>query len=398
MPANKRDFLTQMVIFLKGMCMGIADVIPGVSGGTMALILGIYERFIDALKNLNIRWLYPLFKIVFFGSNPEDSKNFRYHFYRIDIVFLATLGGGIVVALLAGSAIIPFFIDNYPSELRALFFGLILSSAWVPASTAFFEKRGGILRPLIFFVLFLIFGYLITAPGVSFNPPGSLVEVHTLTGEFASDVRHQMSLLPAGDVLELEENGEISERFADYEDKKIPVGTKFYVPRPALWFLFISGAIAISAMILPGISGSYILLILGCYYFILNVVNNFRSTLQQGNIPLHSGGYLIVFLAGIISGLLLFTRVLSYFLHHWHQYSMAALTGLMLGCLRGVWPFRVGRGIEAVNYFPAQFDRHVFRVGICLVSGMIIVMILTFFAAKFAGWQPSQAPAETLEK
>ncbi len=381
MDPKNDDLVVRLIIFLKGMCMGIADVIPGVSGGTMALILGIYERFVDALKNINLRWVYPLFLILTQKNRPDLRDKIKHDFGRMDFLFLLLLGSGIIVALGAGSAVIPYFIDNHPAPLRALFFGLILASAWLPATAAFGPSKKSIISSGFVLILFLLLGFFITSPGIIFNPPARWIEVESSGGNFDQQVRRQMSLYPARKITGSEQNNELNRIISRSKDDFLPAGTRFFVPRPALWFLFLAGGIAITAMILPGISGSYILLIIGCYYFILNCINSFRHALQARAGIWEPGLYLLVFAVGILSGLLIFSRILSYFLHNWHQYTMAALTGLMLGCLRGVWPFRSGEGVAAANYLPAQFDARVGVVVFFFLLGFIIVVALTVAAS-----------------
>src|SRR5690606_27607896 len=127
---------------------------------------------------------------------------------------------------------------------------------------------------------------------------------------------------------------------APYDEVIVPAGTPVRVPRPELWFVFVSGLIAICAMILPGISGSYLLLILGNYFFILNALKGFLKTAASLQLPLNQGAYVVVFCLGCGIGLLGFARVLSYLLREHAVPTLGVLVGLMIGCLRGIWPFR----------------------------------------------------------
>lgn len=221
-------------LIIKGVYIGIANMIPGVSGGTIALILGIYEDLIAALKSVNLRFLFPL-------------------------------AIGIAGALLAGAKVIPTVIENYPLATQAFFCGLILASVREPFRRL--EKRGRIefLIGLVGFCLaFIIVG---------------------LTQPFL----HTSSLV----------------------------------------FIFICGFIAISAMILPGISGALILVLLGQYKTIL-------EALRDLEIPI-----IVSFTLGCLAGILIFARFLSFLLHRCHSQTMAFLIGLMLGSLRAVWPEKV---------------------------------------------------------
>jgi uncharacterized membrane protein len=335
---------------------------------------------------------------MLFTKNRSGLRDkIKHDFGRMDFLFLSLLGAGIIVALGAGSAVIPYFIDNHPAPLRALFFGLILASAWLPANAAFGNPRKGIVSSGLILILFLLLGFFITSPGIIFNPPARWVEVESSGGDFDQQVRRQMSLYPAWEITRVEKNHDLKKILSRSGDDFLPAGTRFFVPRPALWFLFLAGAVAITAMILPGISGSYILLIIGCYYFILNCINSFRHALQGGGAVWEPALYLLVFAVGILSGLLIFSRILSYFLHNWHQYTMAALTGLMLGCLRGVWPFRSGEGVAAANYLPSQFDARAGVVFFFFLLGFIIVVALTLAASDSKDKEKPLAARDKLE-
>jgi len=225
--------------FFKGMLMGICDIIPGVSGGTIAFILGIYERLINAIKNINIKFY--------------NKENLR----KMDLKFLIPLGLGIVVAFGVGSRIVPYLLDNYPAYTFAFFFGLILGSIKLIHKKS---KRLN-LRRILAGVLMFLFAFWIAG-------------LKTLTANHSYGI------------------------------------------------VFFSGILAISAMLLPGISGSFILLLLGQYKFMLEALKNFKVL------------YIVSFLIGAIIGLLGFSRLLSYLLKKYHSVTMWALIGLMLGALR----------------------------------------------------------------
>ncbi|MFW6054002.1 MAG: DUF368 domain-containing protein [Persicimonas sp.] len=124
--------MQRLFLFLKGMCMGLADIVPGVSGGTMALILGIYTQFIDALKSLHLYWVGPLWRWVARGRKKEDWRAFVEEVGTMNLAFLVTLGVGIFTAIIIGSLVIPTLMEDYPVQMRAFFFGLIVASVWVP--------------------------------------------------------------------------------------------------------------------------------------------------------------------------------------------------------------------------------------------------------------------------
>ncbi len=238
------------LIFLRGLFMGTADVIPGVSGGTIALITGIYQRLVHAISRIDFKFILYLFK--------GDFKRFKQSLLEeIDYELFIPLFLGIGLAILSMSKVISFLLANYPAVTFAFFFGLILSSAF------FVYKHVDELN--IKNIAFLIVGFIFAIIFVGLNP---IQANHTL-----------------------------------------PI-------------LFLSGAIAICAMILPGISGAFVLLLLNQYEYMINALNN----LQLAEI--------ITFILGALIGILSFSRVLDYLLTHHKSITMAFLVGLMIGTLR----------------------------------------------------------------
>ena len=240
-------------LFLKGIAMGGADVVPGVSGGTIALITGIYERLLNAIKSVDQKALKLLF-----------SLQFKKFWSKIDGNFLLPLLLGIATSLITLARVIKYLMEEEPIALWSFFFGLILISAvWVLREVKYWH-----LGTLVSLLSGILIAYLIT----------------TLT----------------------------------------PAETP-----ESLWFVFISGAIAICAMILPGISGAFILLVLGKYEFIIEAVNN-RDLLTIG-----------IFMLGCLTGILSFARAISWTLQRYHDLTIAVLAGFMLGSLNKVWPWKV---------------------------------------------------------
>ncbi|MFT4312664.1 MAG: DUF368 domain-containing protein [Candidatus Woesearchaeota archaeon] len=234
---------------LKGMAMGIADLIPGVSGATIAVILRIYQRFILALSNINVNWIICLYK---------GNKNKAFiHILRMDPLFLVSVGLGIGISLLFFSRVVFYFRSTHPELTLAFFFGLI-------ATSAFF-----LLKKITFQILPFSIGAL---GGMSFL----LISSITLA--------------------------------------KTPL------------LLFLSGFLAICAMLLPGISGSYVLELIGMYEYILSLV----SQLTQN--PLLSVP-LIFFALGMLPGILLMAHLGSFLLKHYKQRTYLVLIGLIFGSL-----------------------------------------------------------------
>ncbi|MGY6745036.1 MAG: DUF368 domain-containing protein [Cecembia sp.] len=241
-----------ILLFFKGMSMGAADLVPGVSGGSIALITGIYERLLNSIKSIDKKALQLLF-----------SLNIQDFWKHIDGQFLLTLFIGILTSIFSLSKIISFLIEHYPIPLWSFFSGLIVISALI------------ILRDI--------------------NRWNWGVILAILTGTLAA---YLITGLP-------------------------PTSTP-----DALWFVFIAGAIAICAMILPGISGSFLLLILGQYERILGAVNQ-KDLLT-----------LAIFAIGCILGLLSFSRLISWLLKHYHAVTIGLLSGFMLGSINKLWPWK----------------------------------------------------------
>jgi putative membrane protein len=247
-----RKIKDYLLLTLKGMGMGAADVVPGVSGGTIAFITGIYEELIFSIKSINVYALKLFFSFKFAAFWKAINGNF---------LISVLLGIGISIFSLARG--LEFLLHNYPILVWAFFFGLIVASAIYVARTIKKWKTGTIIAGIAGIVV----AYLITV------------------------------LSPA------EAN--------------------------TTWlFIFFSGSIAICAMILPGISGSFILVLLGMYKFILSAVGDL-------NIPV-----LLVFMAGAAIGIIAFSNVLSWLLKNFHNLTIAVLSGFMVGSLNKVWPWK----------------------------------------------------------
>ena len=247
----KKDTLS---LLGKGFCMGTADVIPGVSGGTMALLLGIYQRLLEAIRSFDVTLLRMI-----------SRGNWRLAFSHVDMALLLPLGVGISAALLFFTRVVslPQLIQSDPEAVFGFFFGLIAASIVV------------LLKSLH---RFESFDYLLLAAG-------------GVVGWLVVNI--------------------------------VPVSTP-----EASWFIVFSGALAISALLLPGISGSFILLILKKYTYILNAIGNFDLSV------------IIPFALGAALGLITFSRVLSWLLRHFYQRALATIVGVLIGSLWVIWPFQ----------------------------------------------------------
>jgi putative membrane protein len=244
--------MNYLMTFLKGIAMGAADVVPGVSGGTIAFITGVYDTLLESIRRINPR-------LIRLGRE-QGLKAVLTH---INAIFLICLFGGIFVSILTLAKLISWLLVTHPIPLWSFFFGLILVSVF-HIYRQLQVKRLPHLAGLLFGIAL---AYTITV------------------------------LQP----LQLD---------------------------PTLFNIFIAGCIAICAMILPGISGSFILLLIGMYAPILDAVKNIQVDT------------LLIFLCGCITGLLTFSHLLSWMLKHHRSITLATLTGLMLGTLPKIWPWK----------------------------------------------------------
>ncbi len=296
------------ILFLKGLCMGSADIIPGVSGGTIALITGIYEDLLQAIGSINARAVKKLFQFDFKGMLQD-----------IHLRFLVSLLLGIGVAIISLARLMHFLLNHYPVFTWSLFFGLIAASILIVGKNV--RHWAGL--PALWFILGTAVAYFIVS--------------------------------------------------------MIPVST----PQD-LWFIFLAGFIAICAMILPGLSGAFLLLILGKYEYITGMLKN--PFIMENMIVI------LIFIAGAISGLLMFSRVLSYLLARHQNVMMAFLTGLMAGAMKKIWPWKevveqkIVRGKPHVlvdkNILPQGLDSEFFIAVLLAAAGFIIVILLDRFSQK----------------
>ena len=245
-------FSQYLLLTLKGCAMGMADVVPGVSGGTIAFISGIYEELIESIKSVDATALRLL--------GTLRLKEFWRH---INGRFLLPVLLGIAIAIFSLARLMTYLLTNHPIAIWSFFFGLIVASALLVA------KQIGRWR------------------------------VQTVAA----------CLIGAAAAW------------------WITVATPAETP-DTRWFILLSGAIAICAMILPGISGAFILLLLGKYQFIMQAVGDL-------NVPV-----IVIFVVGAAAGIISFSHLLSWLLKHWHDVTVAVLMGFMVGSLNKVWPWK----------------------------------------------------------
>ena len=320
-----KSLLSYIGIAVKGACMGAADVIPGVSGGTIAFIMGIYDRFVGAIAAINAEAL----KLLLRGR-------FREFWKHIDGGFLLSIILGIGISVVGLAGLMQMLLADFPIQTWAFFFGLIVASSIfiLRGISGWAWKDGG------FLALGVVLGVVICTLSPTQTPD-------------------------------------------------------------ALWFIFLSGAIAICAMILPGISGSFILLILGKYQYIMGTITTLVGNIgvlwgsSEASLTLfwESLAVMAVFGVGAVVGILGFSKFLHWLLARWNKETLIVLAGFIIGSLVKVWPWSNTEAIVR-SQFPEVADRAeaaeiaryqslidpqiwsavIFAiVGFCLVSGIEII-------------------------
>ena len=310
-----KGFWKNIMVAVKGACMGAADVIPGVAGGTIAFIMGIYDEFVGSLASINGEALKLLLK-----------GRFSAFWKHINGSFLLSLVAGIGISVIALAGLMQMLLSDFPIQTWAFFFGLIVaSSIFIIRGISGWKIREG---------LMLVFGILLGAVICTLSPT------------------------------------------------QTPDG---------LWFIFLSGALAICAMLLPGISGSFILLILGKYEYVLGAISGLVAGVDPGRNLLILG----VFGLGAIIGILAFSRFLHWLLARWQKETMIVLAGFIIGSLVKIWPWSNAEAIvlsqfpelaasgenlpaEIISQYMASADLHIggavlfALIGFCLVTGIEI--------------------------
>ena len=281
-----------ILLYVKGLGVGAANSVPGVSGGTIALITGILEELLDSFRLISPKNI----KLFFTGK-------FKTFWDTVNGNFLLSVGLGIVTGLILLASIVVKMLNTYPVAIWSFFFGLIVISTISTLKTI----RKFTIPVFIVFVAGAAIALLITIMPIAQTPDSLLL-------------------------------------------------------------VFICGAVAICAMILPGISGAYILLLMGKYEYIINAVTDLKM------------GILAVFTGGAIIGLLSFSHFLSWLLRRYHDITISLLAGFMFGALNKVWPWKkTVDSVTEVNYLPSV-DEHLF-VGIASAAAAIAI----FMTIEFLG-------------
>ena len=275
----------KILLFLKGVLMGICDLIPGISGGTIAFITGIYTRLIEAVKAFSFKLVYDIILL----NKKELKKDIK----KLELGFLFTLFLGIGFAILAGSRIIKFLLENYFAYTLSFFVGLIIASSKI----IFDNIKNHKMKNILFGVMGLILGILL-----SFLIPKTIT--------------------------------------------------------PSLYYVFIGGFFAISAMFLPGISGAFILLIMGLYEFMINVLHDILRNIS----------YFIVFGLGAVLGAFAISRVISFLFRKDKCKTLYFLLGLVIGAVS----IPIKRIIEITSF---NISNSFIMLGLFLWSILIVITI-----------------------
>ncbi len=302
---EKRNPLQYFFITLKGMAMGVAELVPGVSGGTIAFVAGIYEEFITAINSVNLSLLQTLKK-----------EGFKAAWEKLNGNFLLALFLGMMISIFSFAKLISWLLINQPIPLWSFFFGLVVASVFMVAKAV---HKWNFIKVIIFLIGAAGAFYITTLPP-SANSEG-------------------------------------------------------------LFFIFLSGALAICAMILPGISGSFILVLLGSYKIVLDAVHERDFKI------------IIIFSLGCLFGLLSFAKLLKWMFNNYKDITLALLTGFIMGSLNKIWPWKTildtrtyGDKVITIdkNVLPSAFEGEpqVLFAIVAAIVGFALIFTLEKLASK----------------
>lgn len=316
-----RNLISYAIVTFKGMAMGAADVVPGVSGGTIAFISGIYEELLTTIDNINI----GLFK-------TWKNQGFKSMWQEYNLGFLTSLFLGVFISIFSLAKIISYLLETYPIVIWSFFFGLVVASVLYIGKQI---KKWSV--PIIIAVIIgVAIAYFITKAVPSQAPD-------------------------------------------------------------AIYFFFLSGCIAIIAMILPGISGSFILVILGSYALVLGALTDFINGIMAGDWEVVKTNFVkvLVFILGCILGLKIFSKALKWMFANKKELTLAVLTGFMIGSLNKIWPWkevlssRIDRHGEEVpllenSILPTSFegDPQLMIAILFSIVGFAVIFLLEYLASN----------------
>ena len=364
-------------LFFKGFAMGTVDIVPGVSGSTVAVLLNIYERFIAALKNINKDLIVALFRPFAHKFDKESRQACKDACIAADLPWLVNLLLGLFCAFIAASFVIPWLMMTFPSVMRGFFFGLVLGSVITPLRQVCQWRVQHFLTIALFAACFFVL------LGQQLNPPAELVAVTTAE---PTTLKQLCSTFPClvtpAEIQALPQNAAI-QHLSDPVLGTIDAGTSLFLPRPYYLFCFLAGFIAICAMLLPGISGSFVLLILGCYFFMLNTGKSFMHAMAHGDFLVSHMLYLGCFVLGALAGIAAFSRALSWLFKHHRDLTLCAIVGILVGCLRGVWPYRIlDEAGSQINVLPTLDTPHLWTTLVAMLCALGIVVATVVIQSK----------------
>lgn len=310
--------MSYLLVVIKGALVGVANIIPGVSGGTFALVLGIYERLLSAIAAVGMTTVKVTGRVLVHPCQREARQAFVGELKRMDAAWLSLIAIGALAAILACSRLLGFLLEKQLAPTLAFFVGLILPSMAVPYRLL--ERRGW-------------------REAISCAAGAAILVCLTLVQ---------------------------------------PAGTSSL----GLPGLFIAGAIAISAMILPGVSGSFVLMVMGEYKKMIDAINDLDLA------------KLSVFALGCLLGIVAFVRLLNFLLRRFHSVTLAFLIGLILGSLWVLWPFKeILEGTKIVcgtNVWPASWSAEVTWSCLALLAGLVC----SLGVLALGRWRSPEAKAE----
>lgn len=304
---EKRNYI---MLVLRGIAMGAADVIPGVSGGTIAFITGIYEELINSIRSFDMGFLKKLVHLDFKGAWNHINGN-----------FLFSVLAGIAISIFSLAKLMQYMLETHPIFIWSFFFGLIIASAFMMAK----EVKKWNWSAFLWAAIGVVVSYYITVISPASTPN-------------------------------------------DW------------------WFILLCGAVAICAMILPGISGAFILLLMGKYAYIIGAVSSFDLAI------------LAIFAVGALAGIISFSHLLSWLLKNYHSATVAMLIGFMLGSLNKIWPWKevlstyidpngVAMPLTEQNILPSTFEQlygvpsNFWWAAACAAGGLLLIFIIERVAA-----------------
>lgn len=402
---RRRRLLDVAGLFSRGVAMGAADIVPGVSGGTIALISGIYERLIDAIGSLSLSFLAPLWR----GDVKESSRRF----FSMKWEVLLPIGSGAAIAILLMSRLIPRLMDEHPGPTFAFFFGLIAASVWIPFARM--SRRNWthfVIAAIAALGAWLFVGLQPEGVGVRVVrvDPGATTIVYPNKLRSEADLHAILAVAPSlpdasiSEIMFLEND----EPVGDFATAGITLtalpdraaleqsleGRSGFVildeQRASLPWIFTCGAIAICAMILPGVSGAFLLLFLGQYHAVLTALHSVidpilvfaglsdaAPTSLDARTWFENVLFIAVFMLGILIGIVSFSRVVRWMLHRAHDATMAALTGLMIGGLR-----HPAQEVQRATVNAAAQDW--VWIGVAVVVGGALVTLLNWLDGRLS--------------